>query len=210
MRSFSDHHRRSSMLRCATVAVLALGLMGLLCSCHRNEVGGREIRYAAWKGDLARVQVLLKENPGLISSDDKTGETTLHWAANGGHKDVVDLLLADGARPDARDDSGYTPLHTAAYNGRTDVADLLLSNKAHIEARDSSGFTPLTCAASNGNREVAVLLLAHGANVNARSNRGSTPLHWATAKDHEDVAELLRQHGGLDLEEARSPSDRWW
>jgi ankyrin repeat protein len=44
------------------------------------------------------------------------GQTGLHWAAYGGHPDVVKLLLERGAPLDAKDDTYEgTPLEWAKY-----------------------------------------------------------------------------------------------
>jgi hypothetical protein len=52
-----------------------------------------EIHDAAKRGDLAKVQELLKDDPVLVSSKDNNGHTPLHMAAEWRHKDVVEFLL---------------------------------------------------------------------------------------------------------------------
>ena len=42
------------------------------------------------------------------------------------HADVVRLLLAHGARVDAKDEAGDTPLHMAAYEGHVEAVRALL------------------------------------------------------------------------------------
>jgi hypothetical protein len=39
---------------------------------------------AAKNGNLAKVQVLLRQNPDLVPSKDKDGQTPLHWATASG------------------------------------------------------------------------------------------------------------------------------
>src|ERR1035438_7582111 len=103
------------------------------------------IHDAAANGDLGTVKALLKGNPGLV---DKSGMTPLHWAAARGHKDVAELLLANGADVNAKNtgttglNTGLTPLHYAAGSGHKDVAELLLANKADVNAK-SDRVTPL-------------------------------------------------------------------
>ena len=41
------------------------------------------------------------------------GETPLHWAAENGQKEIVELLIAEGADVNAKDGSGDTPLDEA-------------------------------------------------------------------------------------------------
>ncbi|KAF2356382.1 Ankyrin repeat-containing domain [Trinorchestia longiramus] len=70
------------------------------------------------------------------------GMTGLHWAADRGHTEVVDLLLTNGAEVNARDDSGQTPLHYAASCGHVAVVSLLLQRGADPSMCDDDDFTP--------------------------------------------------------------------
>lgn len=154
------------------------------------------IHDAARTGNFEKVKALLKDHPDLVFSQDKDGDTPLHWAAA---KDIAELLLANKAEVNAKDNRGDTPLHSAAFNGHKDVAELLLSVGAAVTAIDIDGKTPLHLAALGGHRDVAELLLAHGADVNAKDNIGATPLLdaiFSRSHDHKEVAELLREHGG--------------
>lgn len=88
-----------------------------------------------------------------------SGYCPLHYAAREGHADIVQLLLAAGADPNAATRAGRaTPLHRAAYTGSAAVVRLLLSGGADPTARDSDGQTPLHKAEARGHAEVAALL----------------------------------------------------
>ncbi len=161
---------------------------------------------AARFGPLETVETLLKDNPSLVFSEDKDGDTPLHCAAAHGQRGVAELLLASGADVNAKDTWSRTPLHNAAIYGYKGVAELLLANGADVNAKDShNGATPLHLTAifegstlTRDHRDVARLLLTNNADVNAKDNNGHTPLNWATKRrDKKEMAELLRQHGGL-------------
>jgi ankyrin repeat protein len=49
----------------------------------------------------------------------------MHSAAANGNEALVELLLAEGADPEARTDDGKTPLDLAAERGHEVVATLL-------------------------------------------------------------------------------------
>ena len=49
------------------------------------------------------------------------GLIPLHNASSFGHAEVVSILLAQGADPNARDNWNFTPLHEAAIKGKIDV-----------------------------------------------------------------------------------------
>jgi ankyrin repeat protein len=60
-----------------------------------------------------------------VNAKSNTGRTPLHWAAARGHKEVAELLIAEGADVNAKGDDGNTPLGTAILFKRTEIADLL-------------------------------------------------------------------------------------
>ena len=83
------------------------------------------------------------EIPENIDLSQRYGWTPLHWAARHGQVSVVQRLLDDGARIDAREDMGRTPLHLAAMANQRDTVELLLARGADINARDRWDATPL-------------------------------------------------------------------
>jgi len=156
-----------------------------------------EIHDAAKRGDVETVRKLLKGDPNLVFSQDvSSGATPLHYAAQEGHKDVAELLLANHADVNAKTFNGATPLHLAAQRGHKDVVELLLANHARVNAKALNGATPLHVAAAFGQKDVVEVLLANHAEVNVTANEGDTPLRVAEQEGHEDVADLLRRHGG--------------
>jgi ankyrin repeat protein len=124
----------------------------------------------------------------------------LHDAADGGHKEVAELLIAKGADVNAKDYRVRTPLHLAAASGRNESAKLLIDKGADVNAKSDEGWTPLYFAPT---KEIAVLLLANGADVNAKEN-GYTPLDVATLRNRTETADLLRKNGGKTSEELKA------
>ncbi len=65
---------------------------------------------AAERGNLDAVRTALDNHPEFIHQRDGIGATALHYAAFGGHRDTVQLLVGRGADINARDDKfGGTP-----------------------------------------------------------------------------------------------------
>jgi ankyrin repeat protein len=83
----------------------------------------------------------------------------LYAASWNGHSQVVQLLLAAGAKVDATAGSGQTPLHAASSNGHSQVVQLLLQKGANPQLRSRSGLTALDEAALYGETCVVQLLL---------------------------------------------------
>jgi ankyrin repeat protein len=171
-----------------------IAVVGLVCG---NRALCDQIHDAARDGDVSKVQSLLKNNPDLAFSKDEDSNTPLHLAAQNGHSEIAELLLAHRADVNAGNKDGLTPLHYAAMNGKRDVVELLLAHGADVNGRMLNGLTPLHQAAFGGYQDVVEILLAKGAdvNVNARMAGGLTPLHWAVQAGHREVAELLLAEG---------------
>lgn len=83
---------------------------------------------AVIEGRTERVKELMKR-VSLLDKDSKW-MTALHHAAELGNSDVVRILLAKGAAPNAKTKFWMTPLHFAAIGGHTEVMALLLAPRA--------------------------------------------------------------------------------
>ncbi|GBM77457.1 Ankyrin-3 [Araneus ventricosus] len=103
----------------------------------------------------------------------------LHYAARGGHADVVQFLINKGAEINARNLQGNTPLHIAAEKGHNAVVAILLQYGADINAANLNGLTALSFAAKGGFTTVSKLLLKKGMIVDDVKNSFWTSLNLA-------------------------------
>ena len=76
------------------------------------------------------------ENKAEITSLEECSWTPLHFAANGGYKEIVKLLLEHKAIIDSLDLDMATPLHYAAEEGHAETVKLLLEHNAAKESLD--------------------------------------------------------------------------
>jgi ankyrin repeat protein len=60
-----------------------------------------------------------------VNAKDDNGWTPLHAAAREGHKEIVELLIANGADVNAKDEDDRTALDWAIKHKQTETADLL-------------------------------------------------------------------------------------
>ncbi len=72
-------------------------------------------------GDPAPAHTLLLEDPSVIHHRDSEGCTCLHWAADKGNAEVVELLLSHGADKRAMDVDGLTPVDYALLRDEQDA-----------------------------------------------------------------------------------------
>jgi len=108
--------------------------------------------------------------------------------------EVVWVLVAKGARINARSKRGETALAAAAGRGDDDSVKLLLSKGAEVNAADYRGYTPLMHAAQYDRDalDVVRLLLAYGANANLIAE-GQTAASIAARRGDTDLTCLLRE-----------------
>lgn len=108
------------------------------------------------------------------------GVTPLIWAASYCEKDIVEILLSQGADTNLQADDGTSALMCAATKGNKDIVELLLNHGADANLQADDGVTALMCAATQGNEDIVEILLSQGADANIKDNEGSTVMAYTT------------------------------
>ena len=182
------------------------------------------LKSAAEAGDVKFVRALLKMGAEVDTTS--TGATALHTAVQWDQLEIVRLLLAAGANPNAEDVDMCTPLMLARS---LECVDLLLAAGASVDFADQVGtevvhhhsdpeilgrlqeagatFNPtqpssttvLHRAAESGDLPLAQYLLQQGADVNGATLWGLTPLMSAAEHGHTELMQLLLS-AGADIE----------
>ncbi len=130
---------------------------------------------AAYDGFIEAVRILIQA-PGLrVNQAAGRKRVPLVAAAEYGHKDIVKLLIRNGADPNITTDIGLTALHVACLQGHESIVQMLLHFGAGLDARvtdpagKSKAQTPYDFAELAGQRGVMSTLAAH------RRRREQTP-----------------------------------
>ena len=157
------------------------------------------IHDAVEKGNLIGVQTELDKGVD-VNAKREDGSTPLHGAAEGGHGEIVELLITAGADLHATTVSmlgggGWIPLHSAARQGHRGIVELLIEMGTDVNTRDSAGKSTLHDAVLEGHKGIVELLINKGADLNAKSGYFGTPLHVAGSMGHKEIAELLIANG---------------
>ena len=89
-----------------------------------NAWGYQPLHLCVPKGYYSVAQLLVeKGGSSVVNAQNCYGATALHYAADTGREDIVDLLLSNGANPELTQDLGKTPWKLAD-DKRLDQADL--------------------------------------------------------------------------------------
>lgn len=107
---------------------------------------------AAIQGSVKVIEELMKfDRTGVISARNKLNDSTpLQLASEGGHADVVRVLVRAGASCTDENRTGLTAVHLAAEHGHTNVLEVMRSTNTLRISSKKLGLTPLHVAAYHG------------------------------------------------------------
>uniref|UniRef100_A0A8C9S357 Espin like n=1 Tax=Scleropages formosus TaxID=113540 RepID=A0A8C9S357_SCLFO len=167
-----------------------------------TDCGVLPAHFAASKGDLTCLKLLVREAYGCVNRQTKIGATPLYLACQEGHLHIVEFLVKDcGADVHLRANDGMTCLHAAAHMGHHALVVWLASfTDISLSCQDREGATPLHFAASGGHHRILERLLRMGAKV-IKDYWGGTPLHDAAENGELECCRVLLVHEVSPLEQ---------
>jgi ankyrin repeat protein len=126
-------------------------------------------------------------------------ETDLHKAAARNDAALIENLIKNGARVDARDPSERTALLVAAHANAIDAARALIAAGANVNAKDNIQDSPYLYAAAEGRLEILRMTLKAGADLKSVNRYGGIGLIPAAHHGHPDIVrELLKTDIAID------------
>ncbi|EGX88078.1 serine/threonine-protein kinase ripk4, putative [Cordyceps militaris CM01] len=135
------------------------------------------------------------------------GITALLAAAEGGHLEALEILLAEGADVTTGKSRQHgTAFQAAVERGKFDIRSILLAAGADVNAPGSRRLraTALQMAANRGHVEAMAMLLEAGADVNAAAvPRVASTLHAAAITGCLALAEKMRAAGATNPDSPR-------
>lgn len=152
----------------------------------QTELGGR----------YRNIKYLLEEG-AQVHHKSVLGCTPLHDAALKCDYEVVDLLIRNGADPNAKNNDGETPiLYASTQENSVDTIRLLIECGAYfVGLHDKYGLTALLNATYGNELGLVKLLVAHGADVNEKDEGRHSPLHYAAQGGQDEMIEFLLSSG---------------
>jgi uncharacterized protein len=177
---------------------------------------------AVKKGDMTRINQLLKDNPALSNAREKNGVSAIFLALYRGNKPVALAVASKKPELDVFEASalgnlerlknkvnhdptsvksyspdGFTALALAAYLGEKESVEYLIEKGADLNAlaRNETGYTALTGAVSQNHNEITKILARNGAEVNHGYEGGFTPLMHAAYAGNVELVSFLLENG---------------
>jgi ankyrin repeat protein/L-ascorbate metabolism protein UlaG (beta-lactamase superfamily) len=176
-------------MKCFKMFLFVLLLMLVL------QAWSAEIHEAALNGDLAKVKELLAKDPALLNAKGHNEKAPIHWAAQGGHLELVKYLIAKGANINELNIQKETPLVYAAEGGHLKLAKLLIAKGASVNLKTTLDAAPINYALWAGRTEMVKLLLKKGSEFKLSRGEGFTLLHEAAGGESAEIVALLLKKG---------------
>uniref|UniRef100_T1JBU6 Ion transport domain-containing protein n=1 Tax=Strigamia maritima TaxID=126957 RepID=T1JBU6_STRMM len=164
----------------------------------KNNQNESPLHFAAKYGRYNTVNELINGTmgPAIINEVDSKGRTSLHIAAENGHKKVVRLLLSKGALLQ-KDHKGRTPLHLASFNGYTQTMQLILTVYVLLldqEDKDGANMNTALHMAALENHVGAITLLLNMKCKILHNNRHQTAMDLILIYKHCEAAMAMATH----------------
>ncbi|KLJ08139.1 hypothetical protein EMPG_16428 [Blastomyces silverae] len=134
----------------------------------------------AARGDMEMARLLVKAGVAVSQEDSPFGRSSIHYAAAGGHKEMVEFLMREGA-----------DISTVDVHRRT-----VLFNAAVPDIHDSTAGSVIAIPApSEGNAEVVKLFASLGVDPSLLDLRGMSVLHALCEKGYTTELKALLDSG---------------
>ena len=142
-------------------------------------------------------QTFLKRGGVDVNKRDESGNTPLIYACLKGARDLVKILLDNGADAGLGNQKNRTPLHFAAQSGNFQVMAMLLDAGADVNSTDNDGVTALMTLALNGKTDAALKLMEHvEIDTGIQDNKGRKAIDYAASAGLRELVKALSQPEG--------------
>jgi ankyrin repeat protein len=167
-----------------------------------NPEGQTALMLVARTGDVDAAKLLISHGATIDAREGWGQQTALMWASARRHPAIMELLLEEGAYPNAQsahrdykrhvtaegrakslDTGGLTPLMYAIRENCMACVETLIKYKVDLDKPDPDGLSPLVLAVHNNNWDISKRLIEAGADVNQWDKFGRAPLFTAVGNN---------------------------
>jgi len=145
------------------------------------------------------IKYLLSQPGNDVNKLTHDSRNYLHWAANRGNVEIMEVLLAKGAKVNLGDSHGMTPLNFAAAAGQpnTQVYDLCIRNGASLKKDlNHDGANALLVAVANDKElKLTDYFISKGLDLKSTDAAGNNAFSYAARGGNIDILKALQQRG---------------
>lgn len=155
----------------------------------------------AQQGRVDIMKALIKMGVNVVKRDEESGLSALYMAAQGAphgtndrqaYRELVTLLLNEGADIDKQIVENMTPLLVAIQEQNFDITSILIERGVNVNLTRTGGISALMMASYHGHANTVKKLLANKADIGAKDSRGQTAMDYALVNDHGDIVKILK------------------
>lgn len=162
--------------------------------------------------ELVEVYKMYPELKFLSTLEDKFFNIVLFGAIAKEYRDVVEMILNDGADPNTLDSTKKTPLYNAVIKNNESIVQLLLDRGADINAVVQNEAIIHTAIRNRVSDAISVLLKDKNLDINVKDKDGNTPLHIAVDNSGtygSIIPDLIKKGGdmGIKNNNGQTPMD---
>lgn len=179
-----------------------------------NKLLAQKLSTAIQTGNTREVKSLLKTGRINLNPEPKENInnnpliTAVHYSGMRNNREIVEILLSNGADINGQNYDGATTLYTALLHNNRELAEDLLKQGADPNIPNDDGNTAISYLCSTGNMKLIKLALEKGALINESHIKWNasgpqdekawnyTAFQWAVMKNRYEAVELLLEWGG--------------
>lgn len=165
----------------------------------QNIQGQTPLHYAALRGSVEVIEVLLEHNAQVDAWDGMRSRTPLMLALAMGHTEVIRKLITAGANVNIEGADGLTPLMMCASKD-IPLEDLLAAGADVNQVSKRTGDTPILMAVRCNAKRMVTTLLEKNVDLKVANRSGETVLVIALANEMYPLFDELRTKGA-DVQE---------
>ena len=140
------------------------------------------LHLAANDGDLNLCKTFVNEHKFDVHIGDDQGFTALHFSAEKGNYELVNIFVDEGADILLKAKIAANCLHLAAANGPLNFCNKLVKSRIFdVLTTNNGGWTPFHYSALNGNYELFKFFMEEGTDIFLKAKLGINCLHLAAA-----------------------------
>ncbi|XP_046761749.1 ankyrin repeat and death domain-containing protein 1B isoform X6 [Gallus gallus] len=158
----------------------------------KNEEGMNALHFAAQNNSVKIIDYFLQDlHLTDLNKPDGKGRKPFLLAAERGHADMINNLIALNLFTTEKDKNGETPFYLSVEEGNEKCAELLLEAGSNIDVLTHNNSNALQAAIQNGHQSLVTFLIDKNIDLVPKPEQKNSPLHLAVVSNHLPIVKKL-------------------